>query len=144
MDYIIQGKMTKKQREILYPTIFVLGLFLMAWQVIIFRKTIIDQKVLIGLILIVGMVSFFIDFKNYGKTYYLSGIWLFTYSSFNYLSGFGFIVSSIFMLTNYYFADKTPVKKMFEIVERSSLPGGKHHRDERQPTFKIIYNGKNK
>ena len=43
------------------------------------------------------------------------------------------------MLTNYYFAEKTPVKETFEIVERTWLPGSKHHRDEKQPAFKINY-----
>ncbi len=46
------------------------------------------------------------------------------------------------MLTNYYFAEKTPIKETFEIVERSSLAGRKYHRDERQPTFRINYDGK--
>ncbi|MDO5971530.1 hypothetical protein Q4Q35_17115 [Flavivirga aquimarina] len=134
--------MTKKQRKIFYPTIFILGLFLMAWQVTIFRNTIIDLSILIGIILIVGIIAFFVDFKNYGKTYKYSGIRLYLYSSMHYLCGFGFIVCSAFMLTNYYFADKTPVKETFEIVDRSSLRGRKYHRDERKPTFQINYNGK--
>jgi hypothetical protein len=60
----------------------------------------------------------------------------------HYLCGFGFIVCSTLMLTNYYFADKESITETFEIVERSSLPGSKRHRDERQPTFQINYNGK--
>ena len=134
--------MTKKQRKILYPTIFISGLFLMVWEVIIFRNTIIDLSILIGIILIVGITAFILDFKNYGKTYEYSGIGLYFYSSMHYIFGYGFIVCSIFMLTNFYLAEKEPVKKSFEIVERSSLPGGKHHREERQPTFKINYDGK--
>jgi hypothetical protein len=134
--------MTKKQRKIFYPTIFFLGLFLMAWQVTIFRNTLIDLKILIGIILIVGVVTFLVDFKNYGKTYKYSGIGLYLYSSMHYLFGFGFIACSIFMLTNYYFADKELIKETFEIVERSSLSGRKYRRDERKPTFQINYDGK--
>jgi hypothetical protein len=134
--------MTKEQRKILYPTIFISGLFLMAWQVTIFRNTIIDLSIPIGMILIVGIIAFVLDFKNYGKTYKYSGIGLYLYSSMHYLFGYGFIVCSIFMLTNYYLADKDPIKKTFEIVEQSSLPGGKHHREERKPTFQINYDGK--
>ena len=114
----------------------------MVWQINIFRNTIIDLSILIGIILVVGILSFFIDFKNYEKTYEYSGIWVYIYSSMHYICGFGFIVCSIFTLTNYYFADKKAIKKTFEIVERSSLPGSKHHRDERQPTFVINYHGK--
>jgi hypothetical protein len=134
--------MTKKQRKIFYPTIFILGLFLMAWQIEIFRNTIIDLSILIGIILVVGILSFFIDFKNYKQTYEYSGIWVYIYSSMHYLFGFGFIVCSTLMLTNYYFADKESIKETFEIVERSSLPGSKRHRHERQPTFQINYDGK--
>jgi hypothetical protein len=136
--------MTKKQRKIFYPTIFILGLILMVWQVSIFRNTIIDLSILIGIILVVGLVTFLVDFKNFRKTYEFSEIGLYLYSIMHYLFGFGFIACSIFMLTNYYFADKTIVKEKFEILERSSLPGSKYHRNERIPTFIINYNGKNK
>jgi hypothetical protein len=134
--------MTKKQRKIFYASIMILGLFLMAWQVTIFRNTIIDVSILIGIILVVGLITFLIDFKNYGKTYNKRGIGLYFYSGMQCLLSYGFIVCSIFMLTNYYLAEKTPEKETFEIIERSSLPGSKHHRDERQPTFRINYDGK--
>ena len=133
--------MTKKQRKIFYPTIFILGLFLMAWQITIFRNTIIDLKVLFGIILVVGIIAFLIDFKNYGKTYKYSGIGLYFYSLMHYICGFGFMACSIFMLTNFYMAESEPIKETYEIVERSSLPGRKYHRDERKPTFDINYNG---
>ena len=114
----------------------------MALQVTIFRNTIIDVSILIGIILVVGLITFLIDFKNYGKTYNKRWIGLYFYSGMQYLLSYGFIVCSIFMLTNYYLAEKTPEKETFEIIERSSLPGSKHHRDERQPTFRINYDGK--
>ena len=114
----------------------------MAWQITIFRNTIIDLKILIGIILSVGLITFLIDFKNYGKTYKYRGIGLYFYSSMHYICGFGFIACATFMLTNYYMADSEPIKETYEIVERSSLPGRKYHRDERKPTFDINYNGK--
>lgn len=134
--------MTKKQRKILYPTIFILGLFLMAWQVTIFRNTIIDLLIPIGIIFTVGRIASILDVKNYGRTYKYSGIKLYLYSSMHYLFGYGFIVYSIFMLTNFYLADKNHIKKSFEIVERSSISESKHHREKRKPTFKINYKGK--
>ena len=114
----------------------------MAWQVTIFQNTIIDLKILIGIILVVGIAAFLTDFKNYGKTYNYSGIGLYFYSSMHYICGFGFLACSVFMLTNFYLADTKPVKETYEIVERSSLPGRKHYRDERKPTFDINYKGK--
>ncbi len=134
--------MTQNQRKILYPTLFFIGLILIIFEIKIFRITMIDLSIPIGMILLVGTISFIIDFKNYKKTYKKSRIALYIYSVLQYLISYGFIVCSIFILSNYYFADKELLKKTFEIVERSSLPGREYHREERSPTFRINYNGK--
>ena len=137
--------MTKKQRKIFYPTIFILGLFLMVWQTIIYRNTIIDVNILIGIVLTIGIISFIIDFKNYRKTYEYSGIGLYVYSLMHYICGFGFIVCSIFILTNYYFAEQNVEKKSYEIIRRTWIKGGsKYSTGEKQPVFTINYEGKNK
>jgi hypothetical protein len=134
--------MTKKHRKIFYQITFFLGLILIVWQIKIFRNTIIDLSILIGIILLIGIVCFFIDYKNYAKTYKYSGVRLYIYSLIHYMCGFGFIACSVFMLTNYYLADKTPEKDTFEIISRSSMPGSKYRRNERIPTFRINYEGK--
>jgi hypothetical protein len=134
--------MTRKQRKIYYVILLVFGLFLMAWQVTIFRNTIIDVSILIGIILIVAIITFIADFKNYGKTYKKEGISLYFYSGMQYILSYGFIACSIFMISNFYLAESEPVKESYTIVERSSLPGRKYHRDERKPTFRINYDGK--
>ncbi|UZO79591.1 hypothetical protein NBT05_11555 [Aquimarina sp. ERC-38] len=133
--------MTKKQRKRYYATILILGLFLMVWQVTIFRNTIIDVSILIGIILVVGVITFLVDFKNYGKTYKKKGIELYLYSGMQYILSYGFIACSIFMLTNFYMADSEHIKETYEIVRRSSIPGRKYHRDKRKPTFDINYDG---
>jgi len=114
----------------------------MVWEIRIFRNTIIDLSIPIGIILIIGIIAFVLDFKNYEKTYEYRGFGLYLYSSMHYLFGYGFIACSIFILTNFYLAEKESIKKTFEIVKRSSLPGNKYHREEREPTFKIEYDGK--
>ncbi|MFD2562636.1 hypothetical protein [Aquimarina rubra] len=134
--------MTTKQRKIYYVTILILGLFSMAWQVTLFRNTIIDVSILIGIIIVVGIITFLVDFKNYGKTYKKKGIGLYFYSGMQYILSYGFIACSIFIMTNFYMANSEPIKETYEIVKRSSLPGRKYHRDERKPTFDINYNGK--
>lgn len=135
--------MKKKHRKILYTTVFVVGLYSMAWQISIYQNTIIDLSILFGIIIATGILTSLVDFKNFKKTYKYSGIGLYLYSSAHYICGFGFIVCSIFTLSNYYLADKTPIKETYEIVERTSLQGStKSLRDERQPAFKINYDGK--
>lgn len=136
--------MNKKHRKILYPTFFFIGLLLMAWQISIFRNTIIDKKILICIVLIIGITSYILDFNNYKKTYNYTGIPLHIYALMHYFFGYGFIFCSLLVLTNYYLADKKTIKKEFNIIERTSLPGRKNHRSERKPTFTINYNGKNK
>ena len=113
----------------------------MTFQVNIYRNTIIDLVIPIGIILAVGIITFLLDFKNYGKTYDYKGFGLYFYSSMHYIFGYGFIVCSIFMLTNYYLADKESDKKNYNIVEKSSMPGSKHHREERKPLIRIDYDG---
>jgi len=114
----------------------------MTLQVNIYRNTIIDLIIPIGIILVVGIITFLLDFKNYGKTYDYNGFGLYFYSSMHYVFGYGFIVCSTFMLTNYYLADKLSDKKNYEIIDKSSMPGSKHHREERKPLIRIDYDGK--
>lgn len=137
--------MTKKQRKIFYPTIFILGIFSMVLQVVIYRNTIIELSILIGIILVVGIISFLLDFKNYRKTYKYSGIGLYFYSSMHYVCGFGFLACTIFMLTNYYLADEKTTTQNHEIIDRTFLPKrpGKAG-SENKPVFVINYKGKRK
>ena len=101
----------------------------------------IEIAIPIGIILIVGLITFLLDFKNYKKTYDYSGFGLYFNSSLHYIIGFGFTACSIFVLVNYYLADKNSIKKIYEIVDRSSMPGSKYRRTEFQPLIRINYNG---
>ena len=137
--------MTKKNRKIFYPTILISGFLLMTLQSFIYRNTIIEINILIGIVLTVGIIAFLIDFKNYRKTYEYSGIGLYFYSLMHYMCGFGFIICSIFMLSNYYFAEKNVEKKSYEIIRRTWIKGGsKYSTGEKQPVFTIKYKGKKK
>jgi len=134
--------MTQKQLKIFYPTIFFLGLILMIFQIEIYRNTIINSSIPIICILIVGITAYFIDFKNYKKTYAYGGLSIYLYSAMHYIFGFGFIVCSIFMIINYSFADDKKVKETFEIVRISYLPGRIQNSSDPEPTFQINYYGK--
>lgn len=114
----------------------------MAFQISIFRKTIIDLKILIAIVLGVGAITFFTDFKNYTKTYNYNGTKIYFYALMHYICGFGFIICALFMFANFYFADKVTEIKTFDIIERSSIAGSKKSSNKRRPTFKINYHGK--
>lgn len=136
--------MSLKIRKFYYPFIFFLGLILIFFEIEIFRNTIIDLNILISLIILSSLLFLLIDFKNYKETYNYSGLQLYFFSILNFIVGYGFTICSIFMFSNYHFASKLSKKREFEIIERSSLPGGKNSRDKRKPTFTINFEGKEK
>lgn len=117
----------------------------MYFQIQIFRNTIINWLIPALIIITIGIASFLIDFKNYNWTYDYSGFGLYLYSWMHYIFGFGFIACSIFMLTNYYFADQNAKKESYKIIDRTWLPKrvGKLG-SEKQPVFIINYKGKKK
>ena len=135
--------MTNKQKKLFYELIFFVGLVAMIWEIKIFRQTIIDVKILLGIVLIVGIFTMFFSLKDFQKLFKYDKksslyFWTFIQSTVSW----GFLVCSIFMFTNYYLASEESNSETFEIIERSSMTGRKYHRDERKPTFKILYNGK--
>lgn len=137
--------MTKKQRKIFYPTIFFLGAILMILQIKIYRNTIIDLIIPIGIVLSISIIAFILDFNNYKKTYEYSGIGLYLYSIMHYVIGFGFIACSIFILTNYYFADQNVKTESHKIIDRTWLPERvTAYGSEKTPVFTINYKGKKK
>ena len=134
---------TIKKKERFYKNIFFVGLVLMIWEIKIYRQTIIDIEILLVIIFVVGILTTFFSLKDFQNLFNYKRkstlyLWTFVQSTVSW----GFIACSVFMFTNYYLASDEYNKQTFEIFERSSLAGRKYHRDERKPTFKILYNGK--
>jgi hypothetical protein len=70
---------------------------------------------------------------------------LYIFSSIHYLIGFGFIACSIFILTNYYFADQNLKTESYEIIDRTWLPKRiAKYGSEKKPVFTINYKGEKK
>tara|TARA_R110002049_G_scaffold240679_1_gene414540 strand:- start:638 stop:1165 length:528 start_codon:yes stop_codon:yes gene_type:complete len=135
--------MTIKQKELFYKIIFFIGLVAMIWEIRIYRQTIIDIKILLGIVFIVGILTMFFSLNDFQKLFNYKRksvlyLWTFIQSAVSW----GFIACSIFMFANYYLASDESNKQTYGILERSSMPGRKYHRNERKPTFKISYNGK--
>lgn len=134
--------MPKKQKKIFYKIIFFVGLAAMIWEVQIYRQTIIEIKILLGIILIVGILTMFFSLNDFQKLFkYKRKSSLYFWTFIQSIVSWGFIVCSIFMFSNYYLASKESTLQSFDIIERSSMAGGKYHREKRKPTFKILYKG---
>lgn len=133
--------MTQKQRKTLYPVLFFVGLFSMIFEIDIFRNTIINVLIPIAIIVVVAVISYIIDFKNYKNTYDYGKPGLYLYAVMHYVIGYGFIVCSLFMFSNFYLADQNSRTETYEIVRTSSLASGTKSRDNKKPTFRINYKG---
>lgn len=131
--------MKKEHRQNMYSVLFIIGLMMIIWQIDIYRVTMIDIWIPFTIILTVGAIAFVIDFPKYVRTFTVSGIYLYIYSAVFYLVGCGFIVCSLFMVSNYHFADDYTESKSFKILDKSSLPGRRRHRAEKQLLVKINY-----
>jgi hypothetical protein len=134
----VERKIGKEEKfwKAFYTLILFLGAISMLFAILIYRKTIIETYIPISIILVVGFLAFYFNKQHYKKTYFLT-------SNFNSimqnLISWGFISSYIFMATNYYLAENISTNYKFKIKEKSSMPGSKYHRSEREPLVRFDY-----
>lgn len=134
----IESKMSSKQKIwiFFYNIILFLGLFLIIFEVLIYRKTIISIYIPISIILIVGLLAFYFNKKNYNKIYPSANNFI---SIIQNIMSWGFITSYLFLAINYYLAEKTITNYKLKIKGKSSMPGSKYHREDREPLVKVDY-----
>lgn len=123
---------TKKYKAFYY-IIGIAGIFLMIFQVDIYRSTIIPVKIPLIVVLFGTVVGFLITYKNYNNTYQTKRL---LYPLLQSLCSFGFITCYIFMALNYYCADKEIENRLFAIYDISTM-GSKYPK----PVFNIDYDG---
>jgi hypothetical protein len=124
-----------KFRKTFYTILFFAGLILMYLEILIYRKTIISKYIPLGIILCVGVFTYFIDRNNYKKTYFLDGEFFAIMHSF---VSWGFITCSL-MAVNYYFSSSSHEEYNFKIERKSSLSGSKGQSERRFPIVNIKY-----
>lgn len=136
----LQKETVKKEKKwkVFYTLMFLLGLFLMLFGILIYRNTIIDVYFPITIILVIGLFAFYFNKQHYNKTYSLKGNF---YPIMQNLISWGFISCYMFMAINYYLAENVTTNYRFKIKEKSSMPGSKRHRSERSPIVRIDYFG---
>jgi hypothetical protein len=138
MKKTIEMETEKKGKlwKVFYTLMFFLGLILIVFEISIYRKTIIDTYIPISIILVVGLFAFYFNKQHYKKTYSLKSNF---YPIMQNLISWGFISSYIFLATNYYLAENVITNYKFKIKGKSSMPGSKHHRSEREPLVRFDY-----
>lgn len=133
-----------KKRNIFYQIVFLVGAVLIVWEIFIFRKTIISLNLLLLMIVVIGSLATFLDFKNYREISELSGWKLYLYAFLQNTVSWGFIACSILVLSNYYLSQGQIIEERYAIIETSSMSGSKGNRSKRKPLVRIDYKGKMK
>jgi len=137
--YLVENKKRShgiKSAGIIWQVLFFVGLISQIVAVSMFRKTLIETKVSVGLYLIIGLVGLFI-FNKQLKIYVGNTFYRIVFS----VVSFGGTFVALFLFLNAHFVSQEVLSNKYEIIEKSSLPGSKHHRSERKPTVYINLNG---
>lgn len=121
-----------------YGITLLLGLILLYFEILIYRKTIISIYIPVSIVVVCGLTAFLLNKQHYNKVYWRRGNFLPLIQN---LGSWGCIACYIFMAINYYPTDKASSEYKFVIEEKSSLPGPKRNRNEKEPTAKINYFG---
>jgi len=119
-----------------YFSVFLIGLILFVFEIAIYRKTLIASYIPISIVAVTGFIGFYFSNEHYKKIYSTAGDFITLVQN---LGSWGFICCYLFMAANYYLAN--PVVKNYEakIIEKSSMPGPKGSRSEREPLVRFKY-----
>jgi hypothetical protein len=145
------GKRKKKKRlsiekpvgdrkwDFIVSAFFLGGLGLCIWEVHLFRQTMISVIVPLCLLFIPGIVLTPIFFRKMNDIDGRRGHWILHYIFHSFSTGA--LMMFTFMALNFYLAGDEVTSHQFDIQSKSSIPGSRHHRSEREPTVAINYWG---
>ena len=108
----------------------------------VYRLTFVNWETVFGIGLIGGITISYLIFKKYKTLFKYSGLNLILFFIMQVTVSWSFIFASLFLLSNFQFADSNKTSVNFKIEEADFLPiGGRKHRVKRenQPTFEIEY-----
>jgi len=128
-----------KKLDNLISVLFVIGLILLVWVVFIYRRTLIDVKIPLLIWLVPGIFLTPLYYNKFNRIDGRRAHWVLHYIAHTGMTG-AFLLFG-FMASNFYFAGNQSLNRRFEIVSKGSIPGGKGHRNERQPYVVIDYGG---
>lgn len=142
MAYKLIGKKTinrNKSLDFIIGFVFIVGLALLYWEILIYRRTIIEFK--FPLILWLTPAVFFtpLFYTKLNEIAGRLGNWILHFVL--HACTTGSFILFIFMASNFYFADNVIVNKKLEIIDSGSVPGPKGHRNRREPYVVVKYKG---
>ena len=140
----MSGRIRNKSRHYWYLISSFIGLIVFIWSGAIYRLTFVPFIGFCSGILALGLVATLLNLHRF-KAAYLLPTWMYFPLAWgcNTIS-WGFIFSSLFLLSNFMMAGGEVKRKEFAIVARDVQPGGKGERELLRPTFTISYQGQEK
>ncbi|TCI84527.1 hypothetical protein [Tenacibaculum sp. M341] len=106
--------------KFIYTASFFIGLVMMLWGILIYESTFIDKKLLIILCLIPSLIVFVLIRDHYNNTYsVVSSFYAFAAS----IVSAGFLIISLFLICNFYFASDKSITKTYIVSEIGKLSG---------------------
>lgn len=122
---------------------FIIGLWLAVLMINIYRQTVISWQIPFCISISSGITLAFITRRSKFNIHNFPTESIF-YPIFYYITSLGSFLGYLFLAYNYYFAYPEIAHYDFPIKEKSSMPGPKGHRDERQPLVRFDYFGREK
>lgn len=109
----------------------------------IYDDTFIDAYLLVGIVLVVGTVAYFMDRANYRATY--GPYWHEFFPWFQQIASWGFMACSLLVLTNYYFASTEEATSVYKIENVTNVTDSRDAKNERRKyKIGVNYKGKSK
>lgn len=125
--------------DMVVSVLFLVSIGLLVWEIHLYRRTIIDVKILLIIFFSPGIILTPIFYNLLNKIEGAVGHWALHYILHSVVVG-GILIFSLMSL-NYYAADEFTKTESFIIKKKDSLPGSKGHRNERKPYAIIDYHG---
>lgn len=136
-------KARKKNKRIYRGFQFVAIIFIFA-TLYFFYRTVISIFLLMAIMLAVGLIVSYFDYKRYFFTFKLESWFAFVRVVFYHSLFTGSFITMLFLVSNYHLATPSDKVVEYEIIDRHSVRGRKYHRDEKKPVFTIRIDGREK
>lgn len=131
-----------KPNKLFYEVTFGIGFILLFAQVFFIAKTLINIKTPVLIVLITGLITYFLDYQNYSKLYGYQGKNKHLFPFIHFSASYGGIVLFLFVFINFYVTENEIKKHKYEIIDRGSSYSKKKHIDEATVIIKYRNNTK--
>ena len=133
--------MSYRPNKTTFLALFLIGLVVMYFGIEVYRLTFISWYKVFLIGLIGGVIFGYILFKPYKLTHKYKGNKLISYFLIQVVMSSGFIISSLFLISNYELAGPDQTEVNIQIDETSFLASSikRRKRSKNKPTFEIEY-----